>query len=57
MCRRIEERQGAPVFYEIPLDGWFFFEDRLFVKTSALTAQEVGSNEVRHFRTEHEVAW
>jgi hypothetical protein len=55
--RRIDERRGAPVFLEIPLEAWFFYGNRIFHKTSAMTAQESHCGEIRQFRPDHEVAW
>jgi hypothetical protein len=55
--RRMEERRGAPVFLEVPPDGWFFHGDRVFLKTSAMTGQEGGCGEIRQFRSDYEVAW
>jgi hypothetical protein len=55
--RRIEERKGPPVFFELPIGAWFFFEERIYRKTTALTGVETGEEAVRHFRLDQEVAW
>ena len=57
ILRRIGERCGPPVFLEVPLGSWFFYENRIFQKTSAMTGQKSGSGEIRQFRSEYEVAW
>jgi hypothetical protein len=57
LCHRIETRTGPPVFLELPIGAWFFFQDRIYLKTTAMTGIEGGWGEVHHFRRDQEVAW